>query len=141
MVRFVQLTLKTYTDREGYHIGGLELFLTSRAMTKFEVMYLNNGEYRGSQIVPGKWVMESTSSQIERAFHGANIQYGYLWWLDIGNPLFTYIDDEDRSLAMLARGQRIFIYPALDAVVVITADQADESQCDILIRDFILPAL
>jgi hypothetical protein len=25
-------------------------------------------------------------------------------------------------------------------VVVITADQRDESQCDILIRDFILPA-
>jgi len=129
------------TDREGYHIGGSELFLTSRAMTKIGVMYLHNGEYRGSRIVPGEWVTASTSTQIGGYFHGANIQYGYLWWLNIGNPLFTYLDDEERYLAMGARGQRIFIYPEKNAVIVITADQADESQCDILIRDFILPAL
>jgi CubicO group peptidase (beta-lactamase class C family) len=129
------------TDREGYHIGGSELFLTPRAMTKFGVMYLHDGEYQGQQIIPEDWVIESKSTQVEGLFHGANIQYGYLWWLDIGNPLFTYLDDESRFLAMGARGQRIFICPQQDAVVVITADQGDESQCDILIRDFILPAI
>jgi hypothetical protein len=35
----------------------------------------------------------------------------------------------------------IFVFPELGAVVVITADEGDESQCDYLIRDFILPAL
>jgi CubicO group peptidase (beta-lactamase class C family) len=129
------------TDREGYYIGGSELFLTPRAMTKFGVMYLHDGEYMGRQIVPEDWVIESTATQIKGSSFGANIQYGYLWWLDIGNPLFTYLEDENRFLAMGARGQRIFIYPELDAVVVITADQRDESQCDILIRDYILPAL
>lgn len=129
------------TDREGYHIGGSELFLTPRAMTKFGVMYLHDGEYLGQQIVPEDWVAESKTTQMEGSFFGATIQYGYLWWLDIGNPLFTYLDNESRYLAMGARGQRIFIYPELDAVVVITADEGDESQCDILIRDFILPAL
>lgn len=129
------------TDREGYYIGGSELFLTPRAMTKFGVMYLNDGEYQGRQIVPEDWVIESTSTQIEGSSFGADIKYGFLWWLDISNPLFTYLEDENRFLAMGARGQRIFIYPELDAVVVITADQRDESQCDKLIRDFILPAL
>ncbi|MDZ7796706.1 MAG: hypothetical protein U5N56_06550 [Candidatus Marinimicrobia bacterium] len=42
---------------------------------------------------------------------------------------------------MGARGQRIFIYLEKNAVIVITADQSDESKYDILIRDFILPAL
>lgn len=129
------------TDREGYYIGGSELFLTPRAMTKFGAMYLNDGEYQGRQIVPEDWVIESTTTQIEGSSFGANIQYGFLWWLYIDNPLFTYLEDENRFLAMGARGQRIFIYPELDAVVVITADQRNESQSDILIRDFILPAL
>lgn len=129
------------TDKEGYQIGGSELFLTPRAMTKFGVMYLHDGEYRGRQIVPKDWVAASKTTQIEGSFHGADIQYGYLWWLNIGNQLFTYLDDESIFLAMGARGQRIFISPEHDAVAVITADERDESQCDILIRDFILPAI
>jgi len=129
------------TDREGYYIGGSELFLTPRAMTKFGVMYLNKGEYLGQQIVPEDWVIGSTTTQIEGTFFGAKIKYGFLWWLDIGNPLFTYIKDDKSFVAMGSRGQRIFIDQELDAVVVITADQRDESQCDILLRDFILPAL
>ena len=129
------------TDREGYYIGGSELFLTPRAMTKLGVMYLNGGEYMGRQIIPEEWVIESTATQVEGSFFGAEIKYGYLWWLDIENPLFTYIEDDNSFLAMGARGQRIFVYPELDVVVVITADQRDESQCDIIIRDHILPAL
>lgn len=128
------------TDREGYYIGGSELFLTPRAMTKFGVMYLNNGEYMGRQIVPEDWVIESTTTQIQGSSFGADIQYGYLWWLDIEHSLFTYLEGENRFLAMGVRGQRIFVYPELDVVVVITSDQKDESQCDILIRDFIMPA-
>ncbi|MCF8363826.1 MAG: beta-lactamase family protein [Prolixibacteraceae bacterium] len=129
------------TDKEGYHIGGSELYLTTRAMTKFGVLYLNGGEYDGNQIIPRDWVSESTTTQVEGSSFGSEIQYGYLWWLDIENPLFTYIEDDSRYLAMGARGQRIFIHPELDAVVVITAEQKDESQCDILIRDYIIPAL
>ncbi len=129
------------TDREGFHVGGSELFLTPRAMAKLGVMYLHEGAYSGRQIVPGEWVRESTTTQIEGSFHGARIQYGYLWWLDIGNQLFTYLDNEETILALGVHGQRIFIHPGLDSVIVITADQRDESQCDILIRDYILPAL
>ena len=109
-------------------------------MTKFGVMYLHGGEFAGRQILPKKWVTESTETQIEGVFHGARIKYGYLWWVDIGNPLFTYLDHEKDFLAMGVHGQRIYICPNLDTVVVITADQRDESQCDNLIRDFIMPA-
>lgn len=128
-------------DRDGYHIGGSELFLTPRAMTKFGVMYLNGGEYAGTQIVPEDWVRTSTTSQVEGSFHGTQIEYGYLWWTDIENRLFTYLENETVFLAMGVRGQRILVHRDLDMVVVITADQRDESQCDILIRDFIVPAI
>lgn len=128
-------------DRNGYFIGGSELFLTPRAMTKFGVLYLNDGVYEGQQIVPAAWVRESTATQTEGSFHGASVDYGYLWWLDIGNPLFTYLEDERAYLAMGVHGQRILVLPDQDTVVVVTADQEDASQCDILIRDFIVPAL
>ncbi len=129
------------TDRDGYHIGGSELFLTPRDMMKLGVLYLNNGTYEGEQIVPADWVRESTSTQVTGSFHGAQVEYGYLWWLGIGNPLFTYLDGENAFLAMGVRGQRILVLPERDTVVVITADQHDASQCDLLIRDFIMPAL
>lgn len=129
------------TDRDGYHVGGSELFLTPRAMTKLGVLYLQNGVYSDQQVVPADWVRESTATQIEGSFHGADVDYGYLWWLAIGNPLFTYLDEEAAFLAMGIHGQRILVLPERNTVVVITADQRDESQCDLLIRDFILPAL
>lgn len=129
------------TDREGYYIGGSELFLAPRDMMKFGVMYLQDGEYQGQQVVPEEWVNISKTTQVEGSFHGADIQYGYLWWLNIGNPLFTYIDDAQMHLAMGARGQRIFISPERDAVVVITADERNEAQCDILLRDYIVPLM
>ena len=128
-------------DRDGVQIGGSELFLTPRAMTKFGVLYLQNGVYDEQQVIPAEWVRESTTTQIEGSFHGSRIEYGYLWWLDVGNGLFTYLDGEDVFLAMGVHGQRILVHRDLNAVVVITADQGDESQVDILIRDFILPAL
>jgi len=136
-IRNVQWT----TDRYGYNIGGSELFMTPRAMTKFGVMYLNQGKYKGRQIVPKDWIAESTATQIEGKFHGADIKYGYLWWLDIGNPLFSYIDDENDFTALGVHGQRIYISRTRDMVVVITADQGDESECDKIIRDFIIPSL
>lgn len=128
-------------DRDGYHIGGSELYLTPRAMTKLGVLYLNRGRWAGRQILPETWVEEATATQIEGSFHGAPIRYGYLWWLDIGNPLFTYLDEESAYVAMGVRGQRILVLPDRDTVVVVTADQTDESRCDELIRDYILPAL
>jgi CubicO group peptidase (beta-lactamase class C family) len=109
-------------------------------MTKLGVLYLNGGTYAGRQVVPKDWVRESTATQIEGTFHGASVDYGYLWWLSISNPLFTYLDDETAFLAMGIRAQRILVLSEHDTVVVITADQRDESQCDVLIRDYILPS-
>jgi len=109
-------------------------------MIKLGVMYLHKGKFEGQQVVPKNWITESTTPHIEGVFHGTRIKYGYLWWLDIENQLFTYLDDGRSFLAMGVHGQRIYVCPELDTVVVITADQSDESQCDILIRDFIMPA-
>ncbi len=129
------------TDRAGDYVGGSELFLTPRAMAAFGILYLNGGQFNGRQIIPRKWVEVSTSPQIEGVFHGAAVEYGYLWWLRIDNPLFEYIDDDDSYLALGVHGQRILIDQDQNAVVVITANEAEEMKCDLLLRDFIVPAI
>jgi CubicO group peptidase (beta-lactamase class C family) len=128
-------------DRSGEYVGGSELFLTPRAMIKFGVMYLNNGRYNGKQVVPREWVEISTTLQTEGFLHGSRIHYGYLWWLDIENSLFSYLDNEQAYVAMGIHGQRIYINETLSTVVVITANQENEAACDMLIRDFIMPAI
>ncbi|MFW5688574.1 MAG: serine hydrolase, partial [Spirochaetota bacterium] len=72
-------------DRDGYRIGGSELFLTPRDMLKLGVLYLNDGVYSSRQVVPAEWVRTSTTTRIEGSFRGARIEYGYLWWLGIAS--------------------------------------------------------
>ncbi len=132
-------------DYEGYYIGGSELFLTPRAMLKFGLLYLNNGRWNEKQIIPEEWVEKSISTGTEGNFHGINIDYGYLWWLDINSPIFYFNSENDINkkdfLAMGVHGQRIYVNRNLNLVVVITADEHDESRCDKLIKDFIIPSV
>ena len=128
-------------DKEGIYTGGSELFLTPRAMTKFGVLYLKEGAIHGRQIVPSEWVQQSTMKQTEGIFQGLDVDYGYLWWLDIGGSIFPYLQEEDDFLALGVHGQRIFVSNTLNAVIVITADMENETESDVLIRDFVLPAM
>ena len=79
------------TDRDGHNNGFGDLHLTARDAVKFGLLYLNNGEYEGKQIVPASWVRESLqrysdnlnsagilSSKVGRYF--LDIGYGYQWW-------------------------------------------------------------
>src|SRR5262245_27139600 len=71
----------------------------------------------GSPIVPAEWVKESARPLVA-AGRGAGTGYGYFWWTgDIewkGKTL-------PWSAAVGNGGQRLFLVPALDVVVVMTA--------------------
>ena len=60
--------------------AGSGLYMRSRDMMKFGLLYFNNGRWNGKQIVPASWVKESTTPQTNT--HDIyNDQYGFLWWL------------------------------------------------------------
>lgn len=53
-----------------------QLNLRSRDMAKFGLLYLNNGLWKGKQLIPQKWVEQSLAKHTVVA----GLDYGYLWW-------------------------------------------------------------
>lgn len=115
-------------DPQGITFGGGGIWLTPRDMARFGYLYLNRGRWGDRQIVPAEWVEASTTAQTSACCVAS--YYGYQWWV-LGNGGYA---------AVGYRGQRIFVYPRLDLVVVVTAGLADSSP-EVLVNSFIIPAV
>lgn len=109
------------TDWDGNYLGFSDLYLSSDDLAKFGLMYLNNGEYNGEQIVPANWVDESLQVYSENTWKfrvGRNWRdngYGYQWWsIRAGN--YRY------NLAWGHGGQQIALLDELDMVIVVLVD-------------------
>ena len=120
--------------------GGLEL--RPRDMAKLGLLYLNDGVWNGEQIISAKWIRESVSDQATVQFDWLadflGESYGYYWWL----PALQSEAGEYATYTSTGwGGQRIYIFPELDMVVVMTGgnyvsgDPARE-----IIEKYILPA-
>ncbi len=59
-------------DPSGVTQGGVGLMLTPRDMAKFGLLYLNQGNWEGKQVVPADW--------IEASFQPNELEYAYQWW-------------------------------------------------------------
>jgi len=92
--------------------GGLHL--RPRDMAKIGYMMLKDGKWKDKQIVSKEWVEESTKNHIDARGMG----YGYQWW--IGK---TTINRQKIKVLFASGhgGQKIFIIPKLDLVVVFTS--------------------
>jgi CubicO group peptidase (beta-lactamase class C family) len=100
---------KWAADKQGVSDGGTGLQLIPEDMAKIGYLYANNGLINGKQVIPAKWVSESTTMTITNGF-----KYGYQWW---GGPDFFY--------ASGSFGQAIFVSPEKNLVVVMTSDILD----------------
>jgi CubicO group peptidase (beta-lactamase class C family) len=114
-------------DPQGIAFGAGGLRLTPREMAILGQLYLQGGVWSGKQIVPAEWVEASIAPQVNA--HGAASYYGYQWWVR-GSGIFA---------AHGFRGQRIFVVPDLEMVVVFTADLPG-SEPSMLLSNYILPA-
>jgi CubicO group peptidase (beta-lactamase class C family) len=109
------------TDWEGNYLGFSDIDLSAYDMAKFGLMYLNNGEYKGTQIVPSDWVHDSLQIYSENAWKirvGRNWRdngYGYQWWS-------VQADDHRYNLAWGHGGQQIALLDEFDMVIVVTVD-------------------
>lgn len=97
-------------DRQNINHGGHGLSLTQRDMAKFGCMYLNNGTWDGKQVIPAEWVAKSTQAYY---LPQENSGYGYQWWVLPQSGVY-YADG--------MYGQRIYVAPEYDIVVVFTAN-------------------
>ena len=125
---------------EGYNVGGFGISMKPVDMAKFGFLYLHNGSWDGSQVLPEEWVAESTSKKITV---DESQDYGYLFWLKT-------VRDTSKSKeyyeyhAAGSGGQYISVIPDLDMVVVITADDRSTSKDGAntfdIITDYVIPA-
>ena len=120
---------------DGVTHGWGDMHLRPHDMAKIGYLYLNGGEWDGTQIVSSEWVDQATTPHLSTS-HGAEVDgftesYGYQWWVD------------ERYYAAIGRdGQFIYVVPELDMVVVFTADLHGDDFAipERLLTDYIIPA-
>lgn len=108
-------------DGQGNFAGGWGLYMKSEDLAKFFLPYLHNGKWLdGTQLVPELWVQEATRKQVESVHDGFidnMCGYGYQFWK---NP----VANSARADGLF--GQRCFMFPSLDALVVLNCGEAED---------------
>lgn len=109
------------TDGAGNNAGGWGLYMKSEDLAKFFLPYIHGGKWKdGTQIIPEVWVKEATKKQVNSVRDGFidNMEgYGYQFWR---NP----IANSYRADGLF--GQRCFMFPDYDALVVLNCGEAED---------------
>ncbi|HWS00199.1 MAG TPA: serine hydrolase, partial [Prolixibacteraceae bacterium] len=111
-------------DASGYFVGSSYGYATAKDWAKFGQLYLQDGVWKGDSILPKGWV--AYTSQPAKA---ANGRYGAMFWLNRSGELKDA--PEDMISCNGHRGQRVFIIPSRDLVVVrlgFAEDNFDDNQ-------------
>jgi CubicO group peptidase (beta-lactamase class C family) len=99
--------------------GGLRL--RPRDLAKVGQLVLAHGAWNGRQVVPAAWIEQSTAPRLNAY---SMYFYGYFWWL--GRSLV-----DGRQVDWIAGrgygGQRLYIVPSRDIVMVVMAGHYDTS--------------
>jgi hypothetical protein len=116
------------TSPQGIDVGYGGMWLRPRDMAKFGWLYLNKGRWEKRQIISEAWVEASTRGHISATLFD---RYGYQWW----------IDSAGYYAAVGYKGQRIFVVPAKNMVVVFTSDLPGSSFIlQRLLSEYVIPA-
>jgi CubicO group peptidase (beta-lactamase class C family) len=98
-------------DASGTFVGSSYLYATLRDYARFGLLYLNNGNWLGEQILPKNWVEYTTT-----VANGSNGQYGAFFWLNRSGDYPGV--PADMFCARGHDGQYIYIIPSKELVVV-----------------------
>ena len=122
---------------DGYGAGGI--YLRPRDFLKLGQLFLDEGRWRGRQVVSRRWVEQATAPHA--SIHSAN-DYGYGWWLDeyhVGGKTYRAFHAAGNG------GQLVIVIPGLDMTVAFTAGNYGDFRTwskfgAELVPQFIIPA-
>ena len=127
-----------YTGPNGVTDTGGGLLLRPRDMAKFGYLYLHEGvwEPTGERLIPAAWVDVSTQRYTVWESGGG---YGYQWWItsaEVNGETIRF------PYAVGWGGQRIYVVPQLDMVVVMTAEGFNDepSYRTEILFDYVFPS-
>jgi CubicO group peptidase (beta-lactamase class C family) len=99
----------------GEPVAASGLAMRPRDLAKLGQLVLNRGMWAGRQVVSAAWIDASITPQIQ----GSQLYfYGYQWWL--GRSLVN-LHQIDWAVGYGLGGQRLYIVPQLDMVVLVMA--------------------
>ncbi len=123
-------------DPQGVCSGGYNVYMTSRELAKFGLLYLNGGAWQGRQVVP-----PATVQQARQRIWQVDEDFGYSqgWWT-------RRIAGHDIHLAWGYGGQFIYVIPDVNMVLVTTGDTRDghsikETDLRQFIENSLLPSI
>jgi CubicO group peptidase (beta-lactamase class C family) len=105
----------------GWGAASLGLTIRPRDLAKIGQLVLNRGAWHGRQLVSARWIEAMTAThvplgQVFPLLHADS--YGYLWWVGGVRLIIAKIGWIG---GVGYGGQRLFVVPSLDMVVVVTA--------------------
>ncbi len=103
------LQMKSVTG--GGH-SGAGLFINTEDMARFGLLFLNDGKWKGQQIISASWIKKAVEPSVP------NNNYGFMWWLNQEGSEHWEGLSENIYYAAGFGGNFIVIYPERDMVVV-----------------------
>ncbi len=127
-------------DPAGNYVGSSYVYATPRDLAKFGFLYLNDGTWDGKRLLPEGWVDLARTPAPGYAvteLHKDNRKYLYTaqWYANTGIPTREipppWPDAPRDTFAALGHwGQKIFVIPSLDLVIVRTGDDRESGVFD-----------
>lgn len=107
--------------RNGKIAAAAGLRLRPRDAAKIGQLVLNRGQWNDQQVVSADWIAQSITPRFQAVgYFGGTLFYGYQWWMGrslVGGKEIKWV------AAFGWGGQRIFIVPELDLVMMTTTAQ------------------
>ena len=141
---------------QGINTGGWGLYLHTEDLARMGLCLLNDGEFRGRQVIPASWVKEMKTNHVPSV--GAGLNENQMKEILAAHPDLPYFLPQNSDWvqgygyqmwrcrhggvrADGANGQYILLLPEQDAVIVTTAHIPNMQQELNLIWNYLLPAL
>ncbi len=121
---FAKLGIRDYVwqaHADGTTYGAYGLYLTPRDMARVGKLMAQRGRWDGDQVVSQAWIDESTALQTQMTpqDQANGFEYGFYWWR---------VPELDAFTANGHGGQYIFVVPASDLVIVLTAEPDTDAE-------------
>ena len=111
-----------YKNNNEYGTPGLtmhryyDIRMSARDLARFGLLFLREGQWQNRQILPQKWVDDSTASHSR---YGSHSGYGYMWWTGSDTGLYSNVRLKGHSYSAAGwGGHRLIVLPWRNLVVV-----------------------
>ena len=108
--------------------------LSSHDFARLGLLMARNGNWCGKQIIPTRWIDESTAPISTTDSSG--VEYGYLWWTSAAKVHFGHAFGTKVYSARGHLGQVLIVVPAYDLVIAHLVDGDEKAGRFVSAKDF-----